>query len=71
MVNVSKGVLLTCDPAMKQFLLYLDDKNELGQKFIIADLDDNHLFVVASIIPVLKQKIDALLDQLSPDIAEK
>ena len=26
MVNVMKGVLVECDPAMKQFLLHLDEK---------------------------------------------
>jgi len=26
MVNVMKGVLIECDPAMKQFLLHLDEK---------------------------------------------
>ena len=26
MVNVSKGIMVECDPAMKQFLLHLDEK---------------------------------------------
>ena len=34
MVNVMKGVLIECDPAMKQFLLHLDEKVSL---FPIAD----------------------------------
>ena len=29
MVNVMKGVLIECDPAMKQFLLHLDEKVSL------------------------------------------
>ena len=35
MVNVTKGILVECDPAMKQFLLHLDEKFLLGSKFII------------------------------------
>ena len=29
MVNVMKGVLIECDPGMKQFLLHLDEKVSL------------------------------------------
>lgn len=35
MVNVTKGVLVECDPAMKQFLLHLDEKEEFGRKFVL------------------------------------
>ena len=35
MVNVTKGILVTCDPAMKQLLLNLDEKLTLGTRFII------------------------------------
>ena len=35
MVNVMKGVLVKCDPAMKQFLLHLDEKLKLGSKFVL------------------------------------
>ncbi|CAO2641562.1 General transcription factor IIH subunit 5 [Lemmus lemmus] len=31
MANVLIGVLIECDPAMKQFLLYLDESNALGR----------------------------------------
>ncbi len=35
MVNVLKGVLVECDPAMKQFLLHLDEKLIIGTKFVL------------------------------------
>ena len=35
MVNVTKGVLVKCDPAMKQFLLHLDETLGLGTKFVV------------------------------------
>ncbi|KIL64941.1 hypothetical protein M378DRAFT_162506 [Amanita muscaria Koide BX008] len=38
-----KGVLLTCDPAVKQILLSMNEK----QNFIIEDLDDYHLVIKA------------------------
>uniref|UniRef100_A0A9L0JKW3 General transcription and DNA repair factor IIH subunit TFB5 n=1 Tax=Equus asinus TaxID=9793 RepID=A0A9L0JKW3_EQUAS len=57
MVNVLKGVLIECDPAMKQFLLYLDESNALGKKFIIQDIDDTHVFVIAELVNVLQERL--------------
>ncbi|XP_069786511.1 general transcription factor IIH subunit 5 [Narcine bancroftii] len=71
MVNVLKGVLIECDPAMKQFLLYLDDTNALGKKFIIQDLDETHLFVLAEVVHVLQEKVGDLMDQNSFPITQK
>jgi TFIIH basal transcription factor complex TTD-A subunit len=50
---------------MKQFLLYLDETTKLGRKFIIQDLDENHLFISADILETLQAKIDDLMDQIS------
>ncbi|XP_064449227.1 general transcription factor IIH subunit 5-like [Mirounga angustirostris] len=63
MVNVLKGVLIECDPAMKQFLLYLDELNALGKKFIIQDIDDTHVFVIAELVNVLQERVGELMDQ--------
>lgn len=71
MVNVMKGVLVECDPAMKQFLVHLDESNAFGRKFVIQDLDDTHLFISADIIDTLQDKIDDLMDKLSFPLAEK
>jgi len=65
MVNVVKGVLIECDPAVKQFLLHLDDKNSLGKKFIIKDLDTTHLFIASDVVSILQEKMWELMDQLS------
>lgn len=70
MVNVIKGVLAECDPAMKQFLLQLDDKNTLGKKFIIQDLDDTHLFISADILETLKSQINDLMNKLTYPLNE-
>jgi len=64
MVNVEKGILVECDPAMKQFLLHLDETKELGRSFVIQDLDDSHLFISTDILDTLRNRIDDLMDRL-------
>uniref|UniRef100_A0AC11CVJ0 Uncharacterized protein n=1 Tax=Ovis aries TaxID=9940 RepID=A0AC11CVJ0_SHEEP len=64
MVNVLKGVLIECDPAMKQFLLYLDESNALGKKFIIQDIDDTHVFVIAELVNVLQERPALLVKKM-------
>lgn len=59
------------DPAIKQFLLYLDETSKLGRKFIIQDLDETHLFISADILETLQAKIDDLMDQISFPVTEK
>lgn len=59
------------DAAMKQFLLHLDEKNALGSKFIIQDLDETHLFISSEILEVLQNRIDDLMDQISFPLAER
>ncbi|CAG7717114.1 unnamed protein product [Allacma fusca] len=65
MVNVSKGLLVKCDPVMKQFLLHLDETLALGKRFVLNDLDENHLFINADILKTLQDKIDELMDKIS------
>ena len=47
---------------MKQFLLYLDDIRELGDKFVLEDLDDTHLFIDSVFVDRLKEKIASSSD---------
>ena len=56
---------------MKQFLLHLDEKNALGSKFILQDLDETHVFISPDILEVLQSRIDDLMDQISFPLAEK
>lgn len=71
MVNVHKGVLVECDPAMKQFLLYLDEKMALGKKFILKDLDDTHVFILAEVVQTLQERVGELMDQNSFTVTQK
>lgn len=71
MVNVTKGILVECDPAMKQFLLHLDETEAMGRRFVIQDLDETHLFISAEILPILRDRIDDLMEKLSFPLQEK
>ncbi|KAK0147630.1 General transcription factor IIH subunit 5 [Merluccius polli] len=42
---------------MKQFLLYLDETCALGKKFIIQDLDDTHVFILAEVVQILQERV--------------
>lgn len=67
----SSCVSLCSDPAMKQFLLYLDESNALGKKFIIQDIDDTHVFVIAELVNVLQERVGELMDQNAFSLTQK
>ncbi|GAA96045.1 uncharacterized protein L969DRAFT_96767 [Mixia osmundae IAM 14324] len=54
MVKALKGSLLTCDAAVKQIILQLDERD----KFIIADLDETHLLVATERVEDIKAMLD-------------
>ena len=70
MVNVAKGSLIKCDPAVKQYLVHLDETFAFGEKFILNNLDDQHLFVQTSSVPMIKEKLQEHIDKISYDSAE-
>jgi len=49
-----KGVLLTCDSAVKQILLTMNEKDS----FIIEDLDDFHLIIKADEVYRVKKQLE-------------
>ena len=49
MVNVMKGVLIECDPAMKQFLLHLDEKVSSMDVQIHLGRYENWVFIYGTI----------------------
>lgn len=67
MVNVQKGVIIKCDPAMHQYLLHLDEVKALDRRFVIKKLDDTHIFVERHIMAALEERIDMLMDSLAPE----
>ncbi len=56
---------------MKQFLLHLDETNELGKKFVIQDLDETHLFISSDFLETLQERIDDLMDKISFPITQQ
>lgn len=56
---------------MKQLLLHLDETNALGNRFILQDLDETHIFIATEILEVLQSRIDDLMDRISFPLAEK
>jgi len=65
MVVVNKGVLIECDPQMKQFILYLDEKREAGSKIVLKDLDATHVFVETEHLEFIKEQIEDLMDEVN------
>ncbi len=70
MVNVAKGSLIKCDPAIKQYLVHLNETLAFGEKFILENLDEQHLFVQSSAVPMIKEKLQEQIDKISYDSAQ-
>ncbi|KAI0055489.1 nucleotide excision repair, TFIIH, subunit [Artomyces pyxidatus] len=54
-----RGALLTCDPAVKQILHAMNEK----QSFIIHDLDDFHLLIRAEEEQRVRRELEAELEK--------
>ncbi|GAA5897529.1 TFIIH complex subunit TFB5 [Sporobolomyces salmoneus] len=62
MVKATRGVLITCDPAVKQILLQLDESGQLG-RFIISDLDDTHLLIAPDYVERVQDELELELEK--------
>ncbi|KAK1754502.1 hypothetical protein QBC47DRAFT_402918 [Echria macrotheca] len=58
MVRAIRGVLVTVEPAIKSLILHIDSGTN---DIIIEDLDETHLLIKESMLPVLKKKLDERL----------
>lgn len=65
MVVSDKGVLIECDPQMKQFILYLDEQRPVGSKLVLKDLDATHVFVDSNQVEFIKKEIDDLMEKVN------
>ena len=73
MVVAKKGVLLTCDPTVKVFVMQMNEKKSPDQKFVLADLDETHLFVHKSAAEEVRNQVEQFLDKntyQTPDTVE-
>ncbi|KAH8915244.1 nucleotide excision repair, TFIIH, subunit [Atractiella rhizophila] len=59
MVRAVKGVLLSSDSAVKQLLLQMDDERAAQgySRFVIHDLDDNHVLISADMVDFIKDQL--------------
>jgi TFIIH basal transcription factor complex TTD-A subunit len=57
MVRALKGVLLTCDPAVKQIILSINENLGPNAGFIIADLDDQHVLVKGDMVTSIREQL--------------
>ena len=48
-IKAHRGLLVSCDGALKQFLLRLNENST--HKFVMRDLDEGHLFINAARYP--------------------
>ena len=51
------------DPAMQQYIRYLDESKPPSERFIITVVDSTRLFVKESVVPELQAAIRALMDK--------
>ena len=62
------GVLITCDPPMKQFILYLSQEKKEGVPFVIADLDATHLLINVDFVDKVKARIAQYVEEQNTDL---
>ena len=57
-----KGYLLTTDVRAKQLILLLNESQSKDGKFILADLDDTHVFIDTNFKDWLMREVESKLE---------
>ncbi|XP_009340342.2 general transcription and DNA repair factor IIH subunit TFB5 [Pyrus x bretschneideri] len=65
MVNAVKGLFISCDIPMAQFIINYDNSLPASQRFIIHVLDSTHLFVQPHAAEMIRSAIAEFRDQNS------
>ncbi|XP_074341681.1 general transcription and DNA repair factor IIH subunit TFB5-like [Apium graveolens] len=63
MVNIIKGLYISCDIPMAQFIINMNAALPQSQKFILHVLDDTHLFVRSDMAGSIREKISEFREQ--------
>ncbi|CAA7399841.1 unnamed protein product [Spirodela intermedia] len=63
MVNAIKGLFITCDIPMAQFIINFNASLPASQKFILQILDDTHLFVQPHAGEMIKSRMSEFREQ--------
>ncbi|KAJ8766142.1 hypothetical protein K2173_021659 [Erythroxylum novogranatense] len=65
MVNATKGLFISCDIPMGQFIINMNASLPASQKFIIHVLDPTHLFVQPHVGEMIRSAMSEFRDQNS------
>ncbi|CAD5190925.1 unnamed protein product [Musa acuminata subsp. malaccensis] len=65
MVNAMKGLLISCDIPMTQFIISFNASLPPSQRFILHVLDNTHMFVQPHVAEMIRSKISEFRDQNS------
>ncbi|XP_065858045.1 general transcription and DNA repair factor IIH subunit TFB5 [Euphorbia lathyris] len=65
MVNATKGLFISCDIPMAQFIINMNASLPASQKFIIHVLDGTHLFVQPHVSEMIRSAISEFREQIS------
>ncbi|XP_077235546.1 general transcription and DNA repair factor IIH subunit TFB5-like [Tasmannia lanceolata] len=65
MVNAIKGLLISCDIPMAQFIVNMNAALPASQKFIVHILDSTHMFVQPHVAEMIRSRIAEFRDQNS------
>ncbi|XP_065856396.1 general transcription and DNA repair factor IIH subunit TFB5 [Euphorbia lathyris] len=65
MVNATKGLFISCDIPMTQFIINMNASLPPSQKFIIHVLDETHLFVQPHVSEMIRSAISEFREQIS------
>ncbi|MQL92473.1 hypothetical protein Taro_025094 [Colocasia esculenta] len=63
MVNAIKGLFISCDIPMAQFIINMNASLPASQRFILHILDDTHMFVQPHFGEMIKSRISEFRDQ--------
>ncbi|TVT99665.1 hypothetical protein EJB05_34456 [Eragrostis curvula] len=58
MVDAFKGVLVSCDVPMAQFIVNLNASMPASERFIIRMLDPTHMLVLPHVAGMIKSKVE-------------
>ncbi|XP_058104669.1 general transcription and DNA repair factor IIH subunit TFB5 [Magnolia sinica] len=65
MVNAIKGLFISCDIPMAQFIVSFNASLPASQKFIVHMLDATHMFVQPHVAEMIRSRIADFRDQNS------
>jgi hypothetical protein len=64
MTSGKRGELVQCtDPAIREYILFINGNQPETQRFVIKDLPPIHLFVKTGSTPMLIKSINQLIDK--------